>query len=117
MEDTYVVSASGDMNAHSSLYNCPKTNPRGRKLEDFFSNHDIVPANKGNKFTFEGGMGNSIIDVTMVTSRFADRIRNWRVSNKDMKSDHNMIEFEVELQKPETITYIDYRNGDYNKFN
>ena len=65
---------------------------------------------------FEGGMGKSIIDVTMVTSRFSDRITNWKVSNTDMRSDHNLIEFDIEMQAPETITYTDYANGDHEGF-
>ena len=67
---------------------------------------DLVPVNIGNRKTFMGGMGNSIIDVTMVTTRFADRIKNWRVSNKNMLSDYNLLEFEVELEAPKKFQYI-----------
>ena len=78
-------------------------NARGKKLEEMMIKSDLVPVNKGRKWTFQGGMGNSIIDVTMVTSRFADRINNWRVSNKNTFSDHNLIEFEIELEPPPKV--------------
>ena len=77
---------------------------------------DLVPVNIGNRKTFHGGMGSSIIDVTMVTTRFADRIRNWHVSNKNMLSDHSMIEFEIELEAPEKFHYIDFKGGDHKGF-
>ena len=61
-------------------------------------------------------MGSSIIDVTMVTTRFADRIKNWHVSNRNMLSDHSLIEFDIELEEPVKFQYIDFQNGDHKQF-
>ena len=33
-----------------------------------------------------------------------------------MKSDHNLIEFEMELEEPEVIYYTDYKNGNHEQF-
>ena len=112
----YILIAGSDSNAHSTLWNCSVDNARGKKLEEFMIKADLVPVNRGNKWTFEGGMGKSIIDVTMVTSRFADRIKNWRVSNRNTFSDHNMMEFEVELEPLRKYQYIDYKYGNHDKF-
>ena len=77
---------------------------------------DLVSFNVGNRKTFEGGMGSSIIDVTIITTRFADRIINWHVSNRNMYSDHNMIEFKVEIEEPKKHQYIDCQNGNHKQF-
>ena len=112
----YMFLVCGDSNAHSTLYNCKDTNKRGKTFELTLAKLDLIPSNRGNKFTFEGGMGRSIIDVTLVTSRFEHRIKNWRVSSKDMKSDHNLIEFEMEVEEPEVVYYTDYKNGNHEQF-
>ena len=112
----YILVTSSDTNAHSTLWGCVKDNKRGRKLEELMIQADLVPVNVGNKKTCSGGMGCSIIDVTMVSTRFADRIKNWRVSNRNMLSDHSMIEFEVELEAPEKFQFIDYKDGNVEQF-
>ena len=112
----YILVTGSDTNAHSTLWNCIQDNTRGRKLEDFMIQADLIPVNTGNKKTFHGGMGSSIIDVTMVTTRFADRVKNWQVSNRNMLSDHSLIEFDIELEEPVKFQYIDFKNGDHKQF-
>ena len=112
----FILITGSDTNAHSTLWNCAKDNTRGKKLEEMMIKADLVPVNRGNKWTFQGGMGNSIIDVTMVTSRFANRIKDWRVSNRNTFSDHNLIEFEVDIEPPQKYQYIDYKYGNHDKF-
>ena len=112
----YILITGSDTNAHSTLWNCISDNKRGKKLEDLMIQADLVPVNIGNKHTFHGGMGSSIIDVTLVTTRFADRIKNWHVSNRNMLSDHRLIEFDIELEEPVKFQYIDFQNGDHKQF-
>ena len=63
----YILLTGSDTNAHSTLWNCIKDNARGKKLEDLMIQADLVPANVGFAKTFNGGMGSSITEVTMVT--------------------------------------------------
>ena len=112
----YILVTGSDTNAHSTLWNCIFDNARGKKLEDLMIQADLVPVNIGNKKTFHGGNGSSIIDVTMVTTRFADRIKDWHVSNRNMLSDHSLIEFDIELEEPVKFQYIDFKGGDHKQF-
>ena len=77
-----MVSGS-ETNAYSTLWNF-KDNSRCRKLEDLMIQVDLMQENRGNKITFNNGMGSSMTDVTIVMIRFADRIKNWQVSNRNM---------------------------------
>ena len=52
----------------------------------------------------------------MVTSRFANRIKDWRISNRNPFSDNNLIEFEVNIEPPQKYQYIDYKYGNHDKF-
>ena len=36
---------------------------------------DLMPENRGNKMTFNSGMGSRMTDVRMFTTRFAERIK------------------------------------------
>ena len=74
-----------DSNAHSTVWNCPKTDKRGEFIEDFIEN-DLSCLNVGNSPTFENARGfKSIIDITIANYSLATSICNWKV---DLSSSH-----------------------------
>lgn len=99
-QNGYTILIGGDANARNTLIGSTTTDTRGRKLEDFFAEYSLSPVNEGNMPTCIRGSSTSVIDFTAVSSEFADKIKNWRVSKKDSESDHRLIEFKVENIKP-----------------
>ena len=55
---------SMDSNAHSDVYGSGYTDARGAKLEQFILEHNLEIVNEGNEYTFESGVGKSVIDIT-----------------------------------------------------
>ena len=92
-----------DSNAHSTLWNCPASNARGESIEQAIIRHNLHVENVGNKFTFEGGVGSSIIDITLTNRQ--GLISGWNVSDDATLSDHKIIEFSLnsELQLAESL--------------
>ena len=84
-----------DVNSHSqALWGGKDTNARGRKWEEFIERQgQLSILNKGDRFTFVTGKGQSIIDVTMATSRVASASTHWEVSDYVPGSDHLAISF------------------------
>ena len=76
----YILVSGSETNAYSTLWNI-KDNSRCRKLEDLMIQVDLM---QGNKISFNSGMGSSMTDVTIVMIHFADWIKNWQVSNRNM---------------------------------
>ena len=67
----------GDLNAHSSaLWNSKKTDARGVAWENFVFDKGLRVLNRGDKFTFIGPTGQSIIDVNMATPKVADMVQH-----------------------------------------
>ena len=107
---------AADSNAHSVLWNCPKTRSRGRYFEDFLLRHGAVVHNEGAKPTFDNNRGStSIIDITF-SRNFGDRISDWKVHDEDSFSDHKMISFECNTSVSRTETLIRaLRKADWSK--
>ena len=79
-----------DLNAHSQAFWGGKdTNTRGRKWEEFLERQgQLSVLNKGDKFTFVTGKGQSIIDVTLATPKVACATTYWEVADYVPASDH-----------------------------
>merc|ERR1712102_182293 len=84
-----------DVNAHSqALWGGKDTNARGKKWEEYLERQgQLTVLNKGDKFTFVTARGQSIIDVTMATSKIASATNFWEVSDYVPGSDHLAISF------------------------
>lgn len=52
----------------------------------------------------------------MVSSGINDLIRNWRVSNEELKSDHSYLTFHVKVDRDREIRYKNPRNTDWERF-
>ena len=57
-----------DSNAHSQLWMSESANSRGEVFEDFITLNDLFVCNIGNKYTYDCATGQSIIDVTIVST-------------------------------------------------
>lgn len=88
-----------DSNAHSVLWNCDETNPRGEVLEEFIMQYNVHICNRGNKATFVSSRYATIIDLTLVIGD-ADYVDSWNVSERYYFSDHRMIQFKVKDDMP-----------------
>ena len=76
------ILVASDTNAHSTVWNCPRTDRRGELVEDFLISNNLQCVNVGNHPTFHNYSGNSsIIDITFANYCLATSIYNWKVDN------------------------------------
>jgi hypothetical protein len=87
-----------DANSKHSLWHSPTTDSRGRMLADFLSSHGLLSINEKDGPTYSGPTGESWIDIMVSTSELAHKIQNWRVSEENTLSDHNLILFSLRTQ-------------------
>ena len=83
-----------DANSKHSLWYSPTTDSRGRVLVDFFSSHGLLTINEKDGPTYSGPTGESWIDIT-TSIDLAHKIQNWRISEDNTLSDHNLILFSL----------------------
>ncbi|XP_066596482.1 uncharacterized protein [Prorops nasuta] len=89
------VLIGGDFNSHSYAWGSNKENRRGCLLKDFFLKHDLILCNQGSSPTYQRFNAESILDLTLISCRLLDRIKNWSVSRDYSGSDHNYILFDL----------------------
>jgi len=87
------VIVAGDFNAHSPSWGSPNTCAKGEALTDIVSSLGLIVVNNGNAPTFERGGQESHIDVTLASTPTYRNIRNWKVLEVDIASDHHPIYF------------------------
>ena len=83
----------GDVNAHSTLWNCPNSNKRGEVIEYFILKYQLQVHNIGDTHTFIGSRGHSIIDITLSLNTAQQSIHDWKVLRDTLGSDHRMVQF------------------------
>ena len=84
----------GDFNAHSRLWGSPTTDRRGDLVEEWAAQMDLRVLNSGNKPTFVGRQGQSIIDLTWASSDSFRLVHDWTVREDIVSlSDHMYISF------------------------
>jgi ribonuclease HI len=89
--------AAADVNAHSTLWGSPQSNPRGNELEDLIYAQGLSLINQGCKPTFETKRGSSIIDLTLTSPSLAAFVTNWKVCDEMHLSDHHLLTCQVRL--------------------
>ena len=77
-----------DCNSWSTLWNMPKSNTRGKKMEHFIMESGLQVLNKGTEVTFHREGVGTIIDVTLASPKIAQNIVGWAVTNVCPSSDH-----------------------------
>ncbi|KAM8707458.1 hypothetical protein ACLKA7_011527 [Drosophila subpalustris] len=94
---------AGDFNARAVEWGSSSTDSRGRRILDFASRLGLVVANSGTSTTFRRpGCMATTPDITLVSERLAGALRNWTVLEDYTGSDHQYIEYSIELtSRPE----------------
>ncbi|CAH2097849.1 unnamed protein product [Euphydryas editha] len=91
-----VVFVAGDLNAKSTAWGNPATNPKGREVEEWALAAGLSLLNVGAVQTCVRWSGGSVVDVTFATPAIARRVEGWRVeTGVETLSDHRYIRFEV----------------------
>ncbi|XP_050066367.1 uncharacterized protein LOC126555491 [Aphis gossypii] len=88
-----------DVNGHSVLWHCPKSNNRGLLVEELIEDFDLTVANRPSNIpTYDReGMGSSNINLTLLTSQTRNLISDWTVRDVT-DSDHNVVTFNIKLR-------------------
>lgn len=82
----------GDFNAKSAFWGCPRTDGKGRLIEEWAAEYDMRLVNTGNTPTCVRPQGVSIIDLTWCSADILPHISSWTVrSDIESLSDHNYI--------------------------
>ena len=106
-----------DSNAHSTLWGSREGNARGRELEQYLFQQDLVVINQGGIPTFESSLGSSVIDLTICNDRFATKISEWQVRIGEIQSDHRLISFNVDYKSSNNRTRcFRFDKADWKKF-
>ena len=78
----------GDFNSHHTLWGCLNTNDKGRKIEKFITNHDLVMLNNKSSTYLHPATGSySSIDLTICSPEIFPDF-NWKVVDDLHGSDH-----------------------------
>ena len=88
---------AADTNCHSSLFG-PSTNRRGEQLKLFIAKYKLHIENNSHIPTYESRGAAICIDITL-TSRLGVSVQNWEVHRDFHGSDHNSIEFKLDIDK------------------
>ena len=99
-----------DINAHSPLWGCNYSDKRGETWEEFIFQKQLDVHNVGNEPTWQSRGLSSIIDVTL-SLNMEDDINEWKVSNVDSLSDHNMICFALGSTQSSKILVRNFRKA------
>ena len=120
LDNDLPIIACSDCNSHSTLWGSLRTNPRGKKMEDFIFDKNLVVHNVGglpSTWTWERQNSRTIVDVTLSSPDIADFMSDWRVTDNINTSDHRYIHFEVNISAPARIQCRNYKNGNWKRFN
>ena len=105
-----------DSNAHSQLWMSESNYDRGDIFEDFLTLNNLLVSNVGNKYTYDCATGKSIIDITIVSMYLFDRIKDWVVHDEDYFSDHKLITFHIEFNKPPPCFSRNFKKANWSYF-
>lgn len=93
-----------DANARSPLWFSDALNAKGRILEDFITDNDLIIENRpGNLHTYSSESAESNIDVTISTPRASILIEHWEVQDGWTTSDHRCILIVINLKPSKTF--------------
>ena len=95
-----------DANSHHKLWGSTDTNRRGEDLVDYLITTDLDILNTGTVPTFRNSVREEVIDITLCTGSFRDKVKKWRVSDEPSLSDHMQILYELESHAPSGPTWV-----------
>ncbi len=115
-KETKPLVICADTNAHSVLWGCEESNPRGEMIEEFIIQNDFLILNVGNNPTYVSRGAETIIDVTFTKNTTDEMIQNWRVDRKTLLSDHRLIQMEITISRNVIKYSWNLNRGDPLKF-
>ena len=94
-----------DANSHHKLWGRTGTNRRGEDLVDYLITTDLDILNTVTVPTFQNSVREEVIDITLCTGSFRDKVKKWRVSDEPSLSDYMPILYKLESQAPPGPTW------------
>jgi hypothetical protein len=83
-----------DSNSRSTSCHDITTNARGKKLDEYLMSKQLYIMNEeSSDTTFRTRRGASNIDLTIATGEVLRLIKQWKISDQESSSDHNIINF------------------------
>lgn len=88
-----------DANAKSALWGNPFTDVKGNKVQEWIIQNNMIVANCSDSIAtyYEPSIGQSWIDLTIVSADLADMVESWEVSEEHNFSDHRYITWIVKF--------------------
>lgn len=94
------VIITGDFNAAASEWGSVETSARGRRLQRWLAEKQVMVVNDGQIATFARGDQRSFIDLTIAGRESFPRVEEWRVAADEVsRSDHRYVIFRVRLDE------------------
>lgn len=112
----YKVIFSVDANAHSLCFGSKDENERGRKINRFITKFNLIPVNLGGKPTWSNSRYETVIDLTFVSADLANSLFNWTVEDEYTHSDHKLITYSLQAEKPFYEIKQSVNNVDWNSY-
>lgn len=91
---------AADTNAHHTLWGNKDTNKRGGDMLNFIFTTNLVLLNQGSEPTFVNSRYQTMIDLTLASTKIAKSITGWHVSKEASSSDHRWIRFCLNIETP-----------------
>ena len=95
-----------DTNSHHKLWDSTDTNRRGEDLMDYLITTDLDILNTGTIPSFRNTVQEEVIDITLGTWSFRDKVKKCRVSDEPSLFDHMQILCELESHAPSGPTWV-----------
>ena len=73
---------------------------------DYLITTDLDILNTGTVPTFRNSVPEEVIDITLCTGIFRDKVKKWRDSDEPSLSDHMQILYELESHAPPGPTWV-----------
>ncbi|KAB0805558.1 hypothetical protein PPYR_02528 [Photinus pyralis] len=105
------VIISMDSNSKSTMWFNNITDGKGKKMEQFIAENNLVISNKPIIIHININInGLTNIDLTLITNNLIDNIFNWKVHENLTVSDHNVITFNINFGKQDKIIIENNKN-------
>jgi hypothetical protein len=85
-----------DSNVRLTSWHDTTMSKRGKRLEEYIISKQLHIMNEPSaNTTFESRTGKRNVDLTLVTSNILRRISDWKISDEESNSDHNIINYNI----------------------
>jgi endonuclease/exonuclease/phosphatase family metal-dependent hydrolase len=85
-----------DRNCKSTKWHDNCTNPRVKTLDEYLTSRNLHIMNKeSEQTTFQSRRGRSNIDLTIVNNQLLKKFNDWKISEDESCSDHNIIKVKI----------------------